>query len=368
MSTPMTPDQLVSALRAEGVKVVEHRSWRTHNRNHKGAWGPVNGVILHHTVSSGALSSVNLCYDGYADLPGPLCHGVITKDGTVYLVGNGRTNHAGGGDPNVLQAVIDERYTTRPPVPQVGNATGVDGNARFYGFECVNLGNGKDTWPAEQVEAMVRASAAIARHYRWTDKSVIAHREWSKDKPDPAGPGMPAMPDMRAKIAARLAQAPSWSPSDAVTLPAPIPAPGAFMTKPDRQQLMRLEDTQLVPNSPYTVYWSTEYQDDGSEHGAGGKTMATDVCYSSVVNLVLTGLAEGGYVEVYAVEEDANGVQTGQGPSHYVNGRVGGGTVAAAVPLIGIVSQRYAVQVVNRSAQVAVMAEARASSQFWPNV
>lgn len=366
MATPMTPDQLVTALRAEGLRVVEHRSWRTHNRNHKGAWGPINGVILHHTVSSGALSSVNLCYDGYADLPGPLCQVVITKDGTAYLISAGRSNHAGGGDPNVLQAVIDERYTTRPPVPQVGNATGVDGNARFYGAECVNLGDGKDPWPAEQVEAMVRFSAAIARHYRWTEKSVIAHREWSKDKPDPAGPGMPTMPDMRAKIAARLAHAPSWNPGGPVTLPDPDTGTDMAL-KPDRQQLFRVTDTTLTPNTPYTIYWDTEYQDDGSEHGAGGKTVADNVCYSTVLNFTFTGLAEGGYIEVYPAEENAAGVQTGQGPSADVNGRIGGGTVRAAVPAIGIVGERLVFVVVNRSASAVTMTEARANSQFWPN-
>ena len=39
MATPLTADRIISALKAEGVKVVEYRSWRTHNRNSKGAWG-----------------------------------------------------------------------------------------------------------------------------------------------------------------------------------------------------------------------------------------------------------------------------------------------------------------------------------------
>ena len=37
MGTPLTADQLVAALRAEGCRVVEYKDWRTHNRNHKGA-------------------------------------------------------------------------------------------------------------------------------------------------------------------------------------------------------------------------------------------------------------------------------------------------------------------------------------------
>lgn len=364
MATPMTPDQLVAALRAEGLKVIEHRSWRTHNRNHKGAWGPVHGIMHHHTVSSGTLSSVNLCYDGHSTLPGPLCQGVIAKDGTVYLVGNGRANHAGGGDPNVLQAVIDERYLTRPPVPQVANSAGVDGNPHFYGFESINLGNGKDPWPPEQVDAMVRASAAISRVHRWSEKSSIAHREWKNDKPDPAGPGMPDMPTFRARIKERLAHAPSWNPG------ATPPTSGTDMpTKPDRQQLFRVTDTALAPNTPYTIYWDTEYQDDGSEHGAGGKTVADNVCYSTVLNFTFTGLPEGGYIEVYPAEENTAvpAQQTGQGPSADINGRIGGGTVRAAVPAIGIVGERLVFVVVNRSATTVTMTEARANSRFWPN-
>ncbi|MFJ1581481.1 N-acetylmuramoyl-L-alanine amidase, partial [Streptomyces sp. NPDC088182] len=89
MATPLSATKLLQVLRNEGLRVVEHRSWRTHNRNHKGPWGPMHGVMVHHTVTSGAQSSVELCYNGHSSLPGPLCHGVIAKDGTVYLVGNG---------------------------------------------------------------------------------------------------------------------------------------------------------------------------------------------------------------------------------------------------------------------------------------
>ncbi|MFI1939381.1 peptidoglycan-binding protein [Streptomyces purpureus] len=208
MATPLTADQIVAALRAEGVTVVEHREWRTHNRNHVGAWGPVNGVMIHHTVSSGTMASVELCYNGYTALPGPLCHGVIDKDGTVYLVGNGRANHAGGGDPDVLKAVIAESYGEKPPATNEhqGSAGAVDGNTRFYGFECVNQGDGVDPWPAAQLDAIERASAAICRAHGWGAKSVIGHLEWSDHKSDPRGF---TMPSMRTRIAERLAAAPT---------------------------------------------------------------------------------------------------------------------------------------------------------------
>ena len=199
MATPLSASQLLKALRDEGLKVVEHRNWRTHNRNHKGAWGPVHGVMIHHTVTSGTSNSVELCYNGHADLPGPLCHGVIAKDGTVYLVGNGRANHAGLGDDDVLRAVIAEQ-----PLPP-DNEANTDGNARFYGFECINLGDGKDPWPAAQLEAIERAAAAICRAHGWNERSVIGHLEWQPGKIDPKGFSMNTM---RERVRKRLAGAP----------------------------------------------------------------------------------------------------------------------------------------------------------------
>ncbi|MEU1908097.1 LysM peptidoglycan-binding domain-containing protein [Streptomyces hygroscopicus] len=201
MATPLTAAEFLAALKREGVKVVEVGDWRHHNRNAKGPWGPVNGVIVHHTVTSGTKASVDICRNGYSSLPGPLCHGVIDKDGVVHLVGYGRANHAGGGDPNVLQRVVEERYGDRPPAPKKGNLDGTDGNRHFYGFECINLGDGKDRWSEEQLEAIERVAAAICRAHGWTAKSVIGHLEWSRDKVDPKGVGMPGMRD---RIAARL--------------------------------------------------------------------------------------------------------------------------------------------------------------------
>ncbi|MCZ0204185.1 peptidoglycan-binding protein [Streptomyces sp. UMAF16] len=225
MAQPMSAAKLLEVLRAEGLTVHEVRDWRRHNRNTKGPWGPVNGVMIHHTVTSGTENSVNICYDGYAGLPGPLCHGVIDKEGHVHLVGNGRANHAGLGDGDVLRAVVNETG-----LPQ-DNQADTDGNRHFYGFECVNLGDGKDPWPEVQKEAIEKVSAAICRYHGWSERSVIGHKEWQPGKQDPRGF---TMDGMRRRIADRLAGKGGKEPGDPKPGPkpeyAPFPGAGFFHT------------------------------------------------------------------------------------------------------------------------------------------
>ncbi|MER5442357.1 N-acetylmuramoyl-L-alanine amidase [Streptomyces sp. NPDC002790] len=195
MAPPMSASSFIKALKDEGLTVVEVGDWRHHNRNHIGDWGPLNGVMIHHTATSGSAGTVRVCREGHANLPGPLCHGVITKDGRVHLVGYGRANHAGLGDDDVLRAVIAEKALPHD------NEANTDGNSRFYGFECENLGDGDDPWPAAQLEAIEKAAAAICRHHDWTERSVIGHLEWQPGKIDPKGF---TMASMRKRIGDRL--------------------------------------------------------------------------------------------------------------------------------------------------------------------
>ncbi|WP_046499342.1 N-acetylmuramoyl-L-alanine amidase [Streptomyces odonnellii] len=196
MARPMSAGRFLDALTSEGLTVVEVGDWRTHNRDHKGPWGPVHGVMIHHTVTRGTDATVRLCKNGHTALPGPLCHGVIAKDGAVHLVGYGRVNHAGLGDVDVLRAVIAER---RLPKEREANT---DGNRYFYGFECENLGDGEDPWPDAQLEAIERAAAAVCRQHGWSAASVIGHREWQPGKVDPRGF---TMASLRARVHDRLA-------------------------------------------------------------------------------------------------------------------------------------------------------------------
>lgn len=372
MATPLTADQLVRALRAEGVKVFEVDGWRTHNRNHVGSWGPMNGVMIHHTVSTGTANSVKMCYDGYEGLPGPLCQGVIAKDGTVYLIGNGRANHAGGGDPNVLQAVRDERYTTRPPDPHQhqGSAGAVDGNAHFYGFECINLGNGVDPWPPAQIDAITRVSAALCRAHGWSDKSVIGHKEWSDWKDDPKGPdNVVSMPGLRTRIADRLDHAASWTPGTTTPKPpAPKPtAPAGDPMDPRLTWLTRAEDLTLIPGSPLTLYWTSEPSDGPGQHGDGGSTFLQGALYTIELDLEFSGLDGNEYLSVRTLNIPTAGGTPVPGGAVEVDGRGDGSSlVKRTLTLIGRVTadSRLAIEVTAEGG-TATLEYARVQGLSW---
>lgn len=216
MATHLGADKFLSVMKNAGLGVVEHGKWRTHNRNTHGNWGPMNGVMIHHTGPYSSESDmVELCRVGYQDLPGPLCHGVIDRSGVVHLVGYGRANHAGMGDTDVLLAVIGEKKLPRD------NEADTDGNRHFYGFECINSGSGKQPWPSAQLDAMARAAAAICRAHGWNEHSVIGHKEWQPGKPDPAGIDMD---DFRARVASHL-KGDGKPPSEPKPKPDPKPVP-----------------------------------------------------------------------------------------------------------------------------------------------
>lgn len=185
MAKPMTTTQLIAQLKKWGIKYVEVKSWETHNRNAAGPWSDLKGFIWHHTgadTNAPATYAGGTLYNGFSGLPGPLCHFGLAPDGTVYLVGWGRANHAGGGDPAVLQKVIDENYTGQLR-PTKGNSNGTDGNRYFYGVEIMYSGSHKMT--DAQYKTALKLSAAICEFHGWTEKSCIAHGEWSSDKWDP---------------------------------------------------------------------------------------------------------------------------------------------------------------------------------------
>lgn len=206
MATPMTASQWTAALQAEGVNDAYSATWRTAGRDSATGkpFGPVYGVVIHHTAGSNSLAVVR---DGRSDLPGPLAHAHLAKNGTLTQLSVKRTNHAGTFAQNAVDAVKAE--STTHPVPSTSEP--VDANDCFYGIEIENLGNGKDPYPAVQYDQAVRWAAAVCRFHKWSADSVIGHKEGTRRKIDPSFP----MGAFRSAVAERLRNPASWTPGQA---------------------------------------------------------------------------------------------------------------------------------------------------------
>jgi len=180
VATPMTADQRLAAYRAEGLTVHEYPGWRTHNRDTATGktFGPVVGVLIHHTAGHGDRA---VCFNGRPDLPGPLCHNWLGKTAGLWMLGQGRANHAGLVDGDVVTALVAEKA----PLPRDDRAD-TDGNDVLYGLEIENLGDGKDPYPADQYRQAVLWAAATCRKHGWTERSVAGHKELQPGKIDPS--------------------------------------------------------------------------------------------------------------------------------------------------------------------------------------
>lgn len=206
MAKPMTAVQLVAQLERWNVEFRPLPGWKTHNRNSVGAWGPVHGLGVHHTGDD-APDTVDrrLVHRGRADLPGPLAQFGCNDDGSIDLIGWGRANHFGGGDPKVLRAVMEQSYRDYPPRTRhhQGSPGAVDGNTHFYGVETYYAGSRAPTDAAHR--SLVRLAAAICEFHGWTARSVIGHKEWSDWKSDP---GHVDMKHFRSAVEAALRTGP----------------------------------------------------------------------------------------------------------------------------------------------------------------
>lgn len=253
MATPMTSSQIIAYLKKWGVPYKTTTGWTKHNRNHKGPWGPVNGFMWHHTGSSSSTSDqVNLLRKGYGTLPGPLCHFGIATDGTCYLIGWGRANHAGRGDADVLNAVIAEK--TKFPTDNQANT---DGNTRFYGAEFMYSGSKPMT--DEQYETGILLSCAILDFHGWNENSVLGHGQWQPGKWDPGyAPGkMMDMEMVQEDIAERLKQGPKPKKSP----PPPVANSNDPAKKPKTYKDVWNVDAMRKPSthsSPENTYWHPE--------------------------------------------------------------------------------------------------------------
>jgi hypothetical protein len=217
MARPMTPDEMLAALRKWRVPFKEYPGWRTRSRpvNSATPFGDIRGVIIHHTGSDKGQSDDYLKFlfvTGRSDLPGPLCHAATDMDGDLWLGAIGRANHAGKGSSAVLREVTGESYPGYVSELKPG-ADDTDGNAHFYGNEVRYDGGQPMTGP--QYRAAVLFAAAVCDHYGWSALSVIGHREWTRRKPDP---GNCLMNRFRTAVAAAL----KAGPPGTIKPPAPV--------------------------------------------------------------------------------------------------------------------------------------------------
>lgn len=187
MANPVDPNLLVRNWRAFGIDVWENSGWQTHNRDGSGRppFLP-NGIMIHHVGGDTSnpdlyASKTGVLWVGRSDLPGPLCLAGVGMQGRIYMEGFGRTNHAGTGDSSVLNAVVNDSVPMDRELRPTKND--VDGNSRFYGFECIYSGghpmDPRGYW------AVVKACVIICRMHGWSARSIIGHREWTNTKPDP---------------------------------------------------------------------------------------------------------------------------------------------------------------------------------------
>ncbi|MFJ1607072.1 N-acetylmuramoyl-L-alanine amidase [Streptomyces sp. NPDC088253] len=295
MSTPATPAQWRAALKAEGVAFTEFAGWTTRGRDAATGkiFGPVHGVLNHHTAGANSLATIATA--GRPGLPPPLAHAYLPKNGVVVLVADGRANHAGLVAKNVFDAIVAEK-----PLPKQDKSQTVDGNDSLYGLEVENLGDGKDVYTRAQYDSWVRFNAALCRLHGWSAGSVAGHLETSVEgKPDPAGPVEGygkrgpftfTMAQLRADVAERLAHAASWNPPTAQET---TPMSPAYVN------LGLVHGYQLAPGEWTEVQFTQEWNDETGDHAASSAVfVAGPARFTGTLSLRFESLPEGDVVQV----------------------------------------------------------------------
>lgn len=146
---------LAKVARDAGLTVVEVQGWE--KRGH-GVVGTVQTITCHHTANGGAKGnapSLNVVTAGRSDLPGPLAHYVLGRDGTVYVVAAGLCYHAGASKLN--------RQTNSHAIGIEAEAIGVPGAA--------------GDWPETQMVAFAKLCRALMAAFGVPLQNVEGHKE-----------------------------------------------------------------------------------------------------------------------------------------------------------------------------------------------
>jgi hypothetical protein len=199
--------QLADVARRTGCKVVEVSGWKT--RGH-GPQPEVQGVVCHHTAGR---ADMHVVRDGRPGLDGPLSQFWLKHDGAIYVVAAGRCWH--------------NAPSTSP----------MHDNSSSIGIEAEN--NGREAWPAVQLDAYKRLCAELCREFGLTASRVKGHKEVNTQKPDPHSINMNRF---REDIAALLrgepaAPALSWTEKLLKDLPTLRPGDDNYDVKTARHLL-----------------------------------------------------------------------------------------------------------------------------------
>lgn len=166
-----------------GLNVRFEDGWKRRGASGGAQMKDVCGVLWHHDVAprKGTYPLRGMLRDGRAGLSGPLCHIGFDRDGTVWVVGAGKANHAGKG--------------------KVSGVARDGGNTRLIGIEMTSAGTKPWDWTPEQLAAMPLLGAALSDIYGLSSSQHWAHYEYSSTgKIDPAGlPG--GISGLRSRIA-----------------------------------------------------------------------------------------------------------------------------------------------------------------------
>lgn len=186
---------IAARLRDAGLRVTEVDGWQSRGSS---SFDP-RGSVDHHTAgpATGNAPSLNTCIHGRPDLPGPLCHVLIGRDNTCFVIAAGRANHAGDG-----------------------SWRGLTGNSSVYGIERENVGTSAEPWRPDQTDTAARAHAALIRGTASAD-NVCRHAEWAPSRKIDTHSIDGA--ELRAKVATYLAGGPITAN------PEPIGAPEMFI-------------------------------------------------------------------------------------------------------------------------------------------
>ena len=152
----LTRDQMRRIAARTGYPYVE--AWSSHSQ---GAMSGVWGAMVHHTgtpwTAAGDYPTLRVVRDGRSDLKNSLCGFGLGRSGTIYLISEKVSWHAGAGNINGC----------------------TDGNGKIVGIEAESDGR---NWTAEERDCYPRLVASILVEIRETDRYTTRHATYALPK------------------------------------------------------------------------------------------------------------------------------------------------------------------------------------------